>query len=298
VQNLNKNKLQANLTRYFTIIGIILLSPVITTSCGQKNRSNQTRHKPNIDYHRLFEKTQGTWISYEYVLNLKKTNSPSASSPFMDGIFSFTVDSTRLFNDTLHCTAWVNGRQERDMWIAFDADDSVSMHNVGILRSNEQNGPISNENYTKIKIDSQFLTIYTSLFDSVRYVYFGTLPRNASPDYVLKYYTTSALFHGDYYTADSNMIFSAGHISFDPEKTGRIYGSPVYDSFDINVSAISQTDSIDYMELFDSKKQNESHSFMYKFQKNTLLIYPNMDRAPCRLYKMQKSDSTVVIPNR
>ena len=224
-------------------------------------------------------------MSYEYILNLNKTNSPSASAPFMEGIFSFTIDSSHLLNDTLYCRAWVNGHEERNLWIAFDDHDSANMHNVGIFKSNELFGQAPSENYTKIKIDSQFLTIYTNLFDSVRYVYFGIPPRNAGPDFALKYYTTQALFNGAFNTADSNMIFESGQISFDPEKWGRINGSPVYDSFDINVSAISQNDSIDYLELFDSKKQNESKSFIYKFKKNKLLIYPDINTPPVVLYR-------------
>ena len=268
------------------LVGVAALLSLFITSCWHKTKSGNIHHKPNIDYHALLGKINGTWISYEYILSLKKTKSPSESAPFMGDIFSFTIDSTRLSNDTLHCLAWVNGRQERDMWIAFDAQDSLTLHNIGINRSNEQNTLPQNDNYTKIKIDSQFLTIYTSLFDSVRYVYFGEMPRGTSSDFPLKYYTTASLFNCGYYITDSTIIFGSSHISFDPKKIGRIYGSPIYDSFDINVIALSQNDSIDYMELFDSKKQNESHSFMYKITNNSLIIYSDIDRKPCIMRKI------------
>ena len=291
VSNLIKKTKLLHFKQSFKLIVLFILVPVFITSCWHKTKPTNKHHKPNIDYHALFGKIQGTWISYEYILNLKKTNSPSESAPFMGDIFSFTIDSTRLLNDTLYCLAWVNGHQERDMWIAFDADDSLPLHNVGLNRSNEQSGPLLNDNYTKIKIDSQFLTIYTSLFDSVRYVYFGEMPRGASSDYPLKYYTTSALFNSEYFTSDSTIIFGSSLVSFDRQEIGRIYGSPVYDSFDINVVALSQNDSIDYIELFDSKKQNESRSFTYKIKNNALLIYPDNEQKPCVLYKVTKSDS-------
>ena len=291
VENSNKKVHLHNCKQSLMMIGYAIVFSLVLTSCLHKTKSTKVHHKPNIDYHTLFGKIQGTWISYEYILNLKKTNSPAESAPFMDGIFSFTIDSTRLRDDTIHCLAWINGRQERDVWIAFDAEDSASLHNIGVKRSNDQPGLSLNENYTKIKIDSQFLTIYTNLFDSVRYVYFGELPRNMTGDYAIKYYTTAALFNGEYYTSDSNMIFGASKIGFDPYMIGRIYGSPTYDSFDININAITQNDSIDYIEFFDSKKQNESRAFKYKIKGDLLLLYSNIGQKPCVLHTIPRYDN-------
>jgi hypothetical protein len=87
------------------------------------------------------------------------------------------------------------------------------------------------------------------------------------------------------------MIFGSSRIYFDPQRIGRISGSPLYDSFDINVVLISQNDSVDYMELFDSRKQTESRSFTYRARKNAMQIYPNPDSMPCILYKTQPDDT-------
>jgi hypothetical protein len=227
------------------------------------------------------------------MLNLKKTNSPATSAPFMEGIFSFSIDSNRLNEDTLHCLAWVNGHEDRDMWIAFDSRDSTGMYSIGINRpvESENDQHPANENFTRIKIDSPYITIYTSTFDSVRYVYYDNLSRTTPTDYPIRHYTTAALFRGEYYTPDSNMIFGSGRISFDPERTGRISGSPRYDSFDINVVMISQNDTVDYMEFFDSRRQNESKSYLYSIRNNSLRIYPNLDSPACRLFKTAPDDT-------
>ncbi len=249
-------------------------------------------HKTNFDYAAFFKKSQGTWISYEYILNLKKTLSPSGSAAYMEGIFSFTIDSTRLVDDTLHCTSWVNGHAERDMWIAFSDADSADLHNVGLNKKDDQQGK-NDENYTKIKIDSPFITIYTNIFDSVRYVFYADLPRNAPPDHAIKYYTTKALFNSCYFIKDSNRIFGSSNICFDPQNIGHISGSKLYDSFDINVNALSKSDSSDYMEFFDSRHENESRSFVYKFKNKTLLIYPDENSKPCLLSPVSISDTSL-----
>jgi hypothetical protein len=229
------------------------------------------------------------------MLNLSKTNSPAQSAAFMEGIFSFTIDSNRLSDDTLHCIALVNGREERDLWIAFDSPDSLGQYTIGINKAkntdNEQQSQ-GVDNITRIKIDSPYLTIYTNTFDSVRYVYYDNLPRNTAADYAIRHYTTAALFRGEFYTSDSNIIFGSSRIYFDPKRIGRIYGSAVYDSFDINVNLLSQNDSVeDYMELFDSRKQYESRSFIYSIKKNTMLIYPSLDSMPCVFHKVQSTDT-------
>jgi hypothetical protein len=267
----------------------------LLSSCLHHKEPPRAHHKANINYPQLFAKLQGTWISYEYMLNLSKTNSPAQSAAFMEGIFSFTIDSNRLADDTLHCIGLVNGREERDLWIAFDSPDSLHQYTIGINKTkntdNEQQSQ-GVDNITRIKIDSPYLTIYTSTFDSVRYVFYDNLPRNTASDYAIRHYTTAALFRGEYYTADSNMIFGSSRIYFDPQKIGRIYGSPVYDSFDINVNLLSQNDSVeDYMELFDSHKQYESRSFIYSIKKNTMYIYPSIDSNPCVLHKVQSADT-------
>ena len=273
------------------LIGMSILALLLVSSCRHP-APPKPHHKANIDYTRLFKKLQGRWISYEYILNLSKTNSPAASSPFMEGIFSFALDSNRLLGDTVHCVAWINGHEDRDLWIAFDSPDSMGLFTLGINRPVErENEQRATENYTRIKIDSPFITIYTSTFDSVRYVYYDNLSRTTASVYPMKHYTTAALFRGEYFTKDSSMIFGASRIYFDPQKVGRIAGSPLYDSFDINVDLISQNDSVDYIELFDSRKQTESRSFIYSIRKNALRIYQNTDSTPCTLFKTDLTDT-------
>ncbi len=270
---------------------LVLVLSLLLTSCWHHSKINKEHHKANVNYARLFSRLQGTWISYEYMLNLNKTASPSRSASYMEGIFSFTIDSDRLNQDTLHCTAWVNGHSERDVWIAFDSPDTMGMFSIGINKSeNDQHNPNS-DNITRIKIDSPYLIIYTSTYDSVRYVYYDNLPKSAPAEYAVRHYTTAALFRGEYQTRDSAMIFGASYVYFDPKHIGRLYGSPVFDSFDINVDVLTQNDSIDYMELFDSRKQTESRSFIYKIKKNVLRIYPNTDSMPCVLHKTEIEDT-------
>ena len=225
------------------------------------------------------------------MLNLNKTGSPYQSAAFMEGIFSFTIDSNRLHNDTLHCKSWINGREVRDLWIAFDSRDSAGLYSVGINSSDNDMHNAGAENITNIKIDSPFLIIYTNTYDSIRYAFYGHIPRYAPADYPIRHYTTESLFRGTYLTKDSDMIFKSRKIYFDPTRAGRIYGSEVYDSFDINIDVLSQTDSLDYMELFDSKKRIESRSFTYSIQKNVMNIYINPDSAPCVLRKIDPEDT-------
>ena len=271
--------------------GVISLLLFLTSCWHHTKPTPKEHHKANIDYPKLFRKLQGTWISYEYMLNLNKTGSPYQSAAFMEGIFSFTIDSNRLRNDTLHCRSWINGHEIHDLWIAFDSHDSSGSYSIGVNNSDNDQHNASVENITSIKIDSPFLIIYTNTYDSVRYAFYGHLPRFASADYPIKHYTTEALVRGAYYTKDSDMIFKSSRVYFDPLKTGRIYGSQVYDSFDINVDVLSQTDSLDYMELFDSKKRTESRSFTYSIQKNIMNIYTNPDSAPCVLRKIDLEDT-------
>ena len=265
---------------------------LLTTSCWNHTKpTSKEHHKANIDYATLFSKLQGTWMSYEYILNLSKTGSPYQSAAYMEGIFSFTIDSNRLHNDTLHCRSWINGHEIHDLWIAFDSRDASGYYRIGINNSdNDQHNP-GTDNISNIKIDSPFLIIYTNTYDSVRYAFYGHLPRFAAADYPIKHYTTDALFRGAYTTKDSDMIFKSSKIYFDPQKTGRIYGSSVYDSFDINVDVLAQTDSLDYMELFDSKRRTESRSFTYSIHNNVMSIYPNPDSVPCILRKMDPEDT-------
>jgi hypothetical protein len=271
-----------------TMILLLLLS-----SCWHHKSTMAEHHKANIDYAKFWAKVQGTWISYEYILNLNKTKSPSQSAAFMEGIFSFTIDSARLMDDTLHCIAWVNGHEDRGLWVAFDAPDSTGRYSIGIKKNRGDENELNqiSDNITRIKIDSPYLTIYTVTYDSVRYVLYGPLPRGTAPDYPLRHYTTAALFRGKYQTKDSNTVFNSSSIYFDPRNIGKISGSEIYDSFDINVNVLSKDDSVDYMELFDSKKQYESRSFIYKIKKNILRIYSSPDSMPCILFKMDIDDT-------
>lgn len=270
------------------VISLLLL----LSSCWHHTKPTPKEHtKTNIDYTKLFSTLQGTWISYEYMLNLNKTGSPYQSAAYMEGIFSFTIDSNRLRNDTLHCRSWINGHEVGDLWIAFGSRDSSGFYSVGINNSDNDQHGTGADNITNIKIDSPFLIIYTNTYDSVRYAFYGHLPRFTSADYPLRHYTTETLFRGAYSIKDSDMIFKSGRIYFAPLKAGRIYGSEVYDSFDINIDVLSQTDSLDYMELFDSKKRNESRSFTYSKRNNILNIYLNPDSTPCVLRKIDLEDT-------
>ena len=278
----------------FMIALIAALLWCMVSSCRHHAAAVRPHHRANINYSQLFSTLQGTWMSYEYILNLNKTRSPYRSAAFMEGIFSFTIDSLRLRNDTLHCKALMNGHEERDFWIAFDSPDSTGRYNVGINKAREYDNYQStqpNDNITRIKIDSPFLTIYTNTFDSVRYMRYGIVAKNAPPDYALKQYTTAALFRGAYGTPDSGVIFNSSKVYFDPKQIGRIYGSPAYDSFDINTDVLTQSDSGDYMELFDSRKQTESRSFTYKIGKNVLKIFGTQDTTPCVLRKSDPDDT-------
>lgn len=270
--------------------GILVL--LLLASCWHHTKPTSKEHtKANIDYAALFGKLQGTWISYEYMLNLNKTGSPYHSAAYMEGIFSFTIDSNRLQNDTLHCRSWINGHEVHDLWIAFASHDSLGLYSIGINNSDNDLHNPATDNITSIKIDSPFLTIYTNTYDSVRYAFYGHLSRFAAADYPIRHYTTDALFSGAYFTRDSNRIFRSSSIYFDPKNTGRIYGSEEYDSFDINVDILTKTDSLDYMELFDSRKKNESRSFTYSIHKNVMRIYAAPNSPPCVLYKVEPADT-------
>ena len=275
------------ITRCFIVTLILTIS---LSSCWHHHTTPTNSHtKANLNYNSLFSKLQGTWISYEYMLNLNKTQSPSKSAAYVEGIFSFTIDSTHLVNDTLHCLAWINNHEERDLWIAFDSPDTMGSYSIGI---NSDQHILNNDNITRIKIDSPFLTTYTSTYDSVRYTIFDRVARRSQADYPLKHYTTAALFRGEYLVRDSTQIFGSGYVYFDPQKIGRISGSQTYDSFDINVDMMIRNDSIDYMELFDSKGQVESKSFVYKFRKNTISFYPtNTENPPYLLFKTEPTDT-------
>ena|GEM_PF-4912560 len=274
-------------------LAVMLMTLLCTFSCHHPSKPSKEHRKATLDYAALFSRIQGRWISYEYMLNIHQTQSPAQSAPFMEGIFSFTIDSNRLSHDTLHCVAWVNGHIERDLWIAFDSPDSIGQYSIGLNHEAgvEVDQRPGTDNITRIRIDSSFLTIYTSTFDSVRYAYFDNLSRVTGVDYPIRHYTTAALFRGDYFNKDSNQVFGTGHISFDTLRVGRLLGSPIYDSFDINVVLISQNDSVDYMELFDSHKKNESRSFLYSFQKNELLLSPNPESTPYVLRKIIRTDT-------
>jgi hypothetical protein len=284
-KNNNIKSIRLHLALFTASLGLLFLS-----SCGQQHKQNAKTHaKANIDYSNLFSHIQGTWISYEYMLNLNKTHSPSLSSAFMEGIFSFTLDSNHLVNDTLYCFSWVNNHEERNLWIAFDSPDSLGSYSTGI--GNDQR-VLNNDNITRIKIDSPYLTIYTSTFDSVRYVMFDRVARKSQADYPLRHYTTAALFRGEYFVKDSAQVFGSGYIYFDPQKVGRILGSAQYDSFDINVDMMKQNDSTDYMEFFDSRKQTESRSFIYKIRRNSLSLYSNVSgNYPFTLFKTEPADT-------
>jgi hypothetical protein len=215
----------------------------------------------------------------------------------MEGVFSFTIDPNRLRNDTLHCASWTNGRGDADFWIAFDSKDSIGRYAVGLNKAAEYDNYQAvqpNENITRIKIDMPYLIIYTSTYDSVRYIYYPHVPKGAAADYPLKQYTTRSLFRGEYSNLDSTRLFGSSRIYFDTLRIGHISGSPDYDSFDINTDVFSRTDSLDYMEFFDSRKQTESRSFTYKIKKNTLRLYENQDNPPVLLTKQQAD--TLLLP--
>jgi hypothetical protein len=282
------------LPKRYTAIWVAMLIAAFGISCHHKAETALHHSNPNINYPALLGRLQGTWISYEYILNLAKTRSPYHSAALMEGIFSFTIDSNRLTDDTLHCIAWVNGHEDRGLWIDLTAADSAGGYSIGIHKTIDHDNDshnVPNDNITRIKIDSPYLTIYTSTFDSVRYVLYMPTLRGMAADYPIRHYTTAFLFHGAYYTTDSDIVFASSHIYFDTLHVGRIYGSQLYDSFDINTDVLSVSDSADYMELFDTKKQNESRSYMYQIKKNVLRIFQDADSTPCVLYRVQSRDT-------
>jgi hypothetical protein len=66
---------------------------------------------------------------------------------------------------------------------------------------------------------------------------------------------------------------------------GRITGSPAYDSFDINIDVLSQRDTMDYIELYDTRGVSESHSYTYAIKGDRINIYPLQSPDPCRLVR-------------
>lgn len=252
-------------------------------------------HQINVNYHELFRKLQGTWLSYEYMLNLNKTRSPYHSASFMEGIVCFMVDSGRMAHDTLHCVSWMNGHEDKGLWFALNAVDSSGRFSAGIIAPPQydsyQQAPQPNDNICLLKIDSAFLTIYTTTFDSVRYINYGQIPKGAKVNFPVQQYSTKALFNGQYKPIRPDGLFGAGIITFDSAHAGRLSGSEVYDSFDINTDVLNEKDSFDYIEFFDTRQRNESRSFIYSFFKNDLILGRNGDTSAINFVKQALSDS-------
>lgn len=225
---------------------------------------------------------QGSWICYDYTQSLNTTHSPLRSAALIDGVFSFIADSARERHDTLYMTALVKGVEDHSLWIALGKTDSTGYYSAGLARGKDGD-QASGDNIIKARIDSAFVTLYTVASDSIRFIRYDEVYRGRTADYMLMHYSTQTLFTGTYTTPDSGIIFRSARITFDPDHTGRITGSPAYDSFDINVDVLAQNDSLDYMELFDTRGVSESHSYSYKITDKTIRISPLTEGPPCRL---------------
>jgi hypothetical protein len=227
---------------------------------------------------------QGSWISYDYTQSINATRSPLRSAATIDGVFSFIIDSARESHDTLYLSALVKGREDNSIWILLARRDSTGCYRAGMAKSRDSDAA-PGDNIIKARIDSAFVTIYTAANDSTRYIRYDDVYRGRAADYMLLHYSTRILFSGTYTTRDSGILFRSSQITFDPDHMGRITGSPVYDSFDINIDVLAQNDTLDYMEFFDTRGVSESHSYSYKIGANSIQISPLTEGAPCRLIK-------------
>ncbi|MCW3125620.1 MAG: hypothetical protein JWO03_1278 [Bacteroidetes bacterium] len=240
----------------------------------------------------ILRKLQGSWISYEYTHSLAGSHSPYHSSAHIDGLLSFSADSTRESHDTLYLTGLLKGVEDNGIWIYLGKTDSTGRYYAGQRKATDSETAAS-DNITGARIDSAFMTFYTLGSDSIRFSYFDAVYKGRPIDYVLRHYTTQALFKGAYTTVDPALIFGSSQIIFDPVNTGRLAGSPTYDSFDINTDILAQKDTLDYMEFFDTHGVSESHSYSYRIKDNMIRIYPLGEGPPCRLTRVM-TDTTKI----
>ena len=233
---------------------------------------------------------QGSWISHDYKVSLTKTHSPYRSSSYIDGVFSFMIDSNDASHDTIYFTGLIKGESNNSLWIALGHRDSTGSYTAG-QKVYMNNDPTTSDNIIRARIDSGRVVLYTAESDSMRYDLYDHVSKARPADYMLKRYTTAALFDGGYTTRDTTTIFMTSYIAFDTEHMGRMTGSPSYDSFDINIDILAQHDTMNYMELYDTRGGTESHSYTYQFIKNKLIICPLSIDAPC--CRLLRSDSII-----
>ncbi len=268
---------------------LLCFACLLLPSCRQHTQVSSAQKHVNTALSPLLKKLQGSWICYDYLRSLKATHSPIRSSAYIDAVLSFVADSNTISNDTLYLNALIKGHEDNSLWIALAKPDSTGCYPAGQARTTDnESSPL--DLIVKARIDSSFVTLYTAGSDSLKYVYSDPVYKGRPGDHLLRYHTTNVLFHGEYTTRDSAMIFGSSHIVFDPDHLGRLTGSPVYDSFDINVDVLAQKDTLDYIEFYDTKKRAESHSYTYRIQDNKINIYSLNDGAACRLQKEENSD--------
>lgn len=273
---------------------IISCACMLLASCGHHSAPPAEAREVDPAFSQTLARLQGSWISNDYIKSLRVTHSPFRSAEYIDAVFSFIIDSNKMHHDTLYFNALVRG-QEENLWIVFGKRDSTGCYKIGQKKSVDYEADARSspgDNVSRIRLDSPFVTIYTVASDSMRFICYDRVYKGRATDFMLRYYTTQALFDGPYVTADSDKIFGTSHIVFDHGHLGKIIGSPVYDSFDINVDLLGQSDSADYMEFFDTKGAAESHSYTYKIKGNTIKIYPLGNGQPCLL--VQDTSATVL----
>ena len=259
---------------------------MLLSSCGHHAPPGKVQRKIDPAISSVLRQLQGSWICYDYTQHLARTQSPYHSSAYIDGIFSFVIDSNNTSGDTLHFTALVRGQEDNSLWIALGKRDPNGRYPAWQKKSTDPNAS-PNDNIVKARIDSGYLMLYTGAADSIRYTYYDSQYRGRTADYILRQYTTTTLFEGAYTTRDSPVVFGSSHIAFDPVHIGRLTGSPLYDSFEINMDILVQQDTADYIELYDTRGATESHSYIYRISGNTLKVYRLNDGASCSLIKYQ-----------
>ncbi len=259
-------------------IAAVISTLCVLASCGYHAPPPRKPSGASAAIVPILDRIRGSWISYDYEYSLSKTHSLIRSSAFLDGIFSFVINPANASSDTISITALVKGQPE-ELWIALGRRDSMGRYNAG-----QHNDAALVDKLIKARIDSPYISLFTTS-DSTRYMLYDEVYSGRAADYILKHYTTTTLFMGDYHTVDSTLIFHSSHISFDRARMGRITGSPAYDSFDINIDVLSQRDTMDYIELYDTRGVSESHSYTYAIKGDRINIYPLQSPDPCRLVR-------------
>ena len=274
--------------RGLQVKSVILCIAIVLCSCRPTPPSAKPSHEVYPAISALLRDLQGSWVSRDYKASLRKTLSPLRSASYIDQVFSFVIDSGDMRHDTIYLTALIRGQANNSLWIALGKTDTLGRYAAG-QKVFAENDKTPGDDIVAACIRQGSVVLYTVESDSMRYELYDREYKARPADYMLQRYTTQVLFHGEYTTRDSGTVFLSSHISFDPDHPGRLLGSAVYDSFDINTDVLAQRDSFDYFELFDTRGASESHSYTYQIKGDKLTICPLTPDAPC--CRLLRSDS-------